>query len=122
MAKNLVQDGRYLTIPVASEVGTTAGVGDVFFYGTHGFGVVISKTSDSVVVDTEGVWALPKKKADLLAVGGVAFFDASNNYVEKATASGNKPIGVILGGTDLRATKDGQVFVRLDRDGAPTKA
>ena len=120
MAKNLVQEGRYLTLPTSAETSTTAGVGDVFFFGTHGYGVVVSKGDDNVVIDTQGVWALKKKKADVLVVGGIAYWDHAIKSVEKASAAKGKAIGVIVGGTELAATKDGLVYVKIDQVGAAT--
>lgn len=118
MAKNLIQDGSYITVPAPAAVSS----GDVVTVGTHLFGVAIHDAASGadVTIATMGVWSLKKKAADAMTLGQQAFWDTANAEVLKATASGVKIIGVVVGG--VLSANAGNVFVKLNQVGANTKA
>lgn len=105
--KNFVQRGENLTLDAPADVLSGAGVivGSIF-----GVANGDALTGDPVVLSTVGVFDLPKKTADDLAVGDPVYWDDANAEVTE-TATDNTMIGVTIAAAGAGATT---VKVRLN--------
>jgi predicted RecA/RadA family phage recombinase len=90
MAKNFIQDGRYLevTAPAGLSSGDFVKVGSVF-----GFAQNDALSGAAVQIDTAGVHSIACASAAVIAVGDPLYWDVADGEVNK-TASGNWYVGV----------------------------
>jgi len=100
MAKNMVQDGRLLTVtaPAAVSSGDFVKVGSIF-------GVAQSDAANGadVVLDTQGVYTLPKATSLTISQGDPVYWDVGDSNFNK-TASGNWFCGVAAADAGSSAT------------------
>lgn len=102
--KNYVQPGRTLDVVLD---GTYAS-GDGFVFG-NGFGICATNgiNGDTVAVDVEGVFTLPKLAGSAWTQGEKIAWDTATKKATDATTSGNKAIGyavIAAGSADTTGT------------------
>jgi predicted RecA/RadA family phage recombinase len=106
--KNYIQPGHMMTVPAP-----TGGVssGDGVLTGAL-FGVAATDAAETVSVEIAmtGVFTLPKKAADVAALGAKLYWDNTNKHVT-VTAAGNTLIGAAF---KAAAGPDATVAVRLN--------
>ena len=92
MAKNYVQEGRYLevTAPAAVSSGDLVKVGSIF--GVAQGNAAIGAT---VVIDTQGVHTLGVASAVVVGIGDALYWDVADANFNK-TGSGNWYLGVAV--------------------------
>lgn len=91
--KNYVQPGKVIDI-----VAPTGGVvsGQIVVIGSLiGVSNLTAAEGEPSVIDTEGVFEVPKTSALAIAVGDKLYWDATNKVVNK-TASGNTLVGIAV--------------------------
>lgn len=95
MAKNYINRGACLDLPVPYAAGVTSGQG--MLIGAFLFGVALSDGAQNVVVATQitGVFDLTKEPALVVAAGDKVWWDNTNRRVTK-TNTGNVPIGIAV--------------------------
>lgn len=126
MAKNFVQRGRTLTVPVPA-AGVTTGL--CVLIGTI-FGVALSTVAYAATavcdIDVSGVWYLLKTSAQAWAVGDKIYWDATGAVCTNVPAAGLRFVGTA---TAVAANPSASGYVRLngtaalfDDDAAPAPA
>ena len=92
MAKNYVQEGRYLevTAPAAVSSGDLVKVGSIF-----GVAQGDAASGATVVIDTQGVHTLAVASAVVVGIGDALYWDVADANFNK-TASGNWYLGVAV--------------------------
>jgi len=115
MAKNLIQQGRYLTEAVAGKSsGDPTIVGD---QGLHGVALIDTDADGNVVIDTQGVYDLSVQAREdagnvAIAIGDPIYYEVGGTPLLNAKRSG------IFFGTALEAIASGQtdtIHVRVEQ-------
>jgi predicted RecA/RadA family phage recombinase len=88
--KNFIQPGESLTIPAPANVLSGAGVRSGVLFGVAGHDAL---SGQPVVIDTIGVFELPKVSAQAWTVGQAIFWTAGNQATN-VSATGHLFIGV----------------------------
>jgi len=90
--KNFVQPGPNLTIPARAAVAS----GGVVIQGAI-IGIAAGGAASGALVDvvTEGCFTLPKVAADVIAVGAVVYWNATNSLAT-STSAGTAKLGVAI--------------------------
>jgi predicted RecA/RadA family phage recombinase len=106
--KNYIHSGKSITVP-APTGGISSGDG-VLVGSLFGVAAFDAEESESVEIQTTGVMVLSKLATDVVAVGDLLHWDATNNRLTK-TATSNKLIGVAVAAAGNGATT---VVIRLN--------
>lgn len=87
--KNFVTNGKTIEVVLAADLasGAPLTVGDLVGVAAGAY-----KNGDTAVLELEGVYDLPKTNPQVIAIGVIVYWDATNSLVT-TTASGNKKIG-----------------------------
>jgi predicted RecA/RadA family phage recombinase len=108
---NFIQKGKTLTVTAPATVlsGAMVKVGQI-----HGVAVKDAASGAAVEVLTVGVFTLPKKSTDAIAAGDLLYWDNTNAYLTKTSATGLTLVGVateaaIASTTTVSAKLDGTV-------------
>ena len=105
MAMNKIQDGQFLALTLAA----AAASGDLLVSGKIvGVAQTAGATGDTVAIDTQGVYLLPKVPADDLALGATVY--AKTDGTVTSTASGNVKCGYVV---EAAAASTAEAKVRL---------
>jgi predicted RecA/RadA family phage recombinase len=91
--KNYINSGKTLTV-TAPTGGISSGDG-VLIGNLFGVAAFDAAETENVEIQTTGVMVLPKQPTDVVAVGDLLYWDATNNRLTKTTTS-NKIIGVAV--------------------------
>lgn len=87
--KNYLQRGGTVTVTAPANVSS----GDVVVVGALvGVAAFDASQNDQVEITTEGVFTLPKKGTDVMAVGNLLYWDATNHYMTLTPGTGSKPL------------------------------
>lgn len=106
MANNHVQPGNVLTIPAPAAV---ASGGVVVAGAIVGIAQGDAAEGESVDVQVDEVWDLPKVSALAVSLGDVIYWDATAGLANK-TSAGNTKLGVAVAAA---ANPSGTVRIRL---------
>ena len=106
--QNFIQPGN--TITVTAPTGGVASGEGVLIGSLFGVAAFDAEESESIEIQTVGVMVLPKLSTDVVAVGDLLHWDATNNRLTK-TATSNKLIGVAVAAAGNGAAT---VVVRLN--------
>ena len=99
--KNYINSGKSITV-IAPTGGVSSGDG-VLIGSLFGVAAFDAAESEDVEIQTTGVMVLPKLPTDVVAVGDLLHWDATNNRLTK-TATSNKLIGVAIASAGNGAT------------------
>lgn len=104
--RNYLQAGATVTVTAPANVSS----GDVVVVGALvGVAAFDASQNEEVEITTEGVFTLPKKSTDVVAVGNLLYWDATNHYLTLTAGTGSKP----LAGAALAAAGNGITTVNV---------
>jgi predicted RecA/RadA family phage recombinase len=100
---NYVQPG--INITVSAPVGGVTSGQLVVIGALIGVASTTQAAGMNVEIATSGVFDLPAKSADQIAVGDLLYWDAANSYLTKTAGTGGKPlVGVAVAAKAAAAT------------------
>lgn len=98
--KNYIQKGDVITVTAAAAIES----GDAVVVGTKvGVAVKDAAIGEKVAVSLEGVYELPKKAADNIAVGALCYWDADPGEIT-TTATDNTLAGIAFAAAGTSTT------------------